>query len=54
MEFSFAIKWRNEWIDEEMDVIESTIDAPDGDLLCRSSRRKLEWYVNKGLGGRIW
>ena len=25
--------------------------SPDGQLLCRINKRKLDWYVNRGLGG---
>ena len=27
--------------------------APDGEILCRVPRKKLDWYVAKGLGSKF-
>ena len=34
-------------------VSPSSVVSPDGQLLCRISHKKLDWYVHKGLGGDL-
>lgn len=59
------VVWRREGIQSENDLfmkianyvhlmtINYVIVSPNGTLLCCTSRRKLEWYVRKGLGGFV-